>query len=174
MNVVFVEPAFPHYQREFVRALQATGHRVVGIGERPLAALGGELQHWLTHYEQVRSVVDEAALLDTVRGLQRRLWIDRLEATVEAHILPVAKVREKCGIPGTTIRTAWLCRDKPSMKEALRAAGIPCAQSASVANAPACSAPWTAPRRSTAASTTPSASSWRERSRCHLSTRSSG
>jgi carbamoylphosphate synthase large subunit len=135
MNVIFIEPAFPHYQREFVRALQATGHRVIGIGERPLAALGGELQHWLAHYEQVRSVVDEAALLEAVRGLQRRLWIDRLEATVEAHILPVARVREKCGIPGTSVRTAWLCRDKPSMKEALRAAGIPCAQSASVASA---------------------------------------
>jgi carbamoylphosphate synthase large subunit len=135
MNVIFVEPAFPQYQREFVRALQATGHRVIGIGERPLAALGGELRHWLAHYEQVRSVVDEAALLEAVRGLQRRLWIDRLEATVEAHILPVARVRERCGIPGTSVRTAWLCRDKPSMKEALRAAGIPCAQSASVASA---------------------------------------
>jgi formate-dependent phosphoribosylglycinamide formyltransferase (GAR transformylase) len=44
-------------------------------------------------------------------------------------------VRERCGIPGTSVRTAWLCRDKPSMKEALRAAGIPCAQSASVASA---------------------------------------
>ena len=135
MNIIFVEPAFPHYQREFVRALASIGARVIGIGERPLAALDGELRHWLAHYEQVRSVVDEAAMLEAVRHVQRRIWVDRLEATVEAHILPVARVRERAGIPGTKVRTAWLCRDKPSMKEALRAAGIPCAQSTSAASA---------------------------------------
>jgi phosphoribosylaminoimidazole carboxylase (NCAIR synthetase) len=41
-------------------------------------------------------------------------------------------VREACGIPGTTVRTAFLCRDKPSMKEVLREAGIPTAQSSPV------------------------------------------
>lgn len=129
MNIIFVEPAFPHNQREFVRALHAVGARVIGIGERPVEALDGELRHWLSHYEQIRSVVDEPALLAAVRGIQRRVWVDRIEATVEAHIMTVARVREACGIPGTTVRTAWLCRDKPAMKDALRAAGVPCAQS---------------------------------------------
>jgi carbamoylphosphate synthase large subunit len=135
MNVIFVEPAFPHYQREFVRALHAVGARVIGIGERPLEALGAELRHWLSHYEQVGSVVHEPSLLEAVRRVQRKIWVDRLEATVEAHIMPTARVREATGIPGTTTRTAWLCRDKPSMKEALRAAGIPCAQSTAAATA---------------------------------------
>ena len=39
--------------------------------------------------------------------------------------MAAAQVREACTIPGTSVRTAWLCRDKPSMKEALRAAGDP-------------------------------------------------
>jgi carbamoylphosphate synthase large subunit len=134
MNIIFVEPAFPYNQREFVRGLHAAGATVIGIGERPLAALDGELKHWLTHYEQIGSVVHEPSLLDAVRRIQRRVWVDRLEATVEAHIMPTAKVREATGIPGTSVRTAWLCRDKPSMKEALRAAGIPCAQSTSADN----------------------------------------
>ena len=129
MNVIFVEPAFPYNQREFVRALHGVGARVIGIGERPLAALDGELRHWLMHYAQISSVVDEAALLASVRDIQRRVWVDRIEATVEAHIMSVARVREACGIPGTSVRTAWLCRDKPAMKEALRTAGVPCAQS---------------------------------------------
>ena len=43
---------------------------------------------------------------------------------------PAARVREAAGIPGTSVRTAYLCRDKPAMKEVLREAGIPCAQSA--------------------------------------------
>ena len=57
------------------------------------------------------------------------MWVDRLEATIEAHTLAAAQVRENCTIPGTSVRTAWLCRDKPSMKEALRAAGVPTAAS---------------------------------------------
>ena len=40
-----------------------------------------------------------------------------------------AHVREACGIPGTSVATAFLCRDKPAMKEVLREAGVPCAQS---------------------------------------------
>src|SRR5262249_28672459 len=59
-----------------------------------------------------------------------KLWVDRLEATIEAHTLPAAQVREACTIPGTSVRTAWLCRDKPSMKQALREAGVPTAASA--------------------------------------------
>ncbi|MBS0375653.1 MAG: ATP-grasp domain-containing protein [Proteobacteria bacterium] len=131
MNVIFVEPAFPYYQREFVRGLAAAGARVFGIGERPVEALDPELKGWLTGYDRVRSVVDEGALLAAVRAVQGRVWVDRLEATIEAHILPAARVREASGIPGTTVRTAWLCRDKPAMKQALREAGVPCAQSAS-------------------------------------------
>ena len=132
MHVIFVEPRFPSYQRQFVRALHEVGARVTGIGERPVEALGDELRGWLDGYEQVRSVVDEDAMVDAVRRVQRRGWVDRLECTVEAHILPVAKVREACTIPGTSVRTAFLCRDKPAMKDALRAAGVPTARSAGV------------------------------------------
>ena len=129
MNVIFIEPAFPDNQHEFVRALHSVGANVVGIGERPADWLGDNLRQWMTHYEQINSVVDEASLVKTVQRIQSKLRIDRLEATVEAHVLTAARVREACNIPGTTVRTAWLCRDKPAMKEALRVAGIPCAQS---------------------------------------------
>ncbi len=64
MHVLFVEPTFPFNQRQFVRALHAVGARVTGIGEAPLEALDGELKGWLHGYEQVRSVVDEGALID--------------------------------------------------------------------------------------------------------------
>jgi formate-dependent phosphoribosylglycinamide formyltransferase (GAR transformylase) len=49
--------------------------------------------------------------------------------------MAAAQVREACTIPGTSVRTAWLCRDKPSMKETLRAAGVPTAASAAVDSA---------------------------------------
>jgi len=129
MNIIFVEPSFPRNQREFVRALHAAGARVIGIGERPVEYLDDEVKSWLHDYVQVRSVVHEPSLLEAVKLIQGELWVDRIEATVEAHIMPVAAVREARRIPGTTVKTAYLCRDKPAMKEALRAAGIPCAQS---------------------------------------------
>ena len=67
--------------------------------------------------------------------MQDKLWVDRLEATIEAHTMAAAQVREACTIPGTSVRTAWLCRDKPSMKEVLRSAGVPTAASAAVDSA---------------------------------------
>jgi hypothetical protein len=129
MNVIFVEPAFPPNQREFVRGLAEVGATVIGIGERPLDHLDPDLRGWMLHYHQLDNVTDVAAMTDAVRWVQERLWVDRLEAVVEAHTLAAAQVRENCTIPGTSVRTAWLCRDKPSMKEVLRQAGVPTAAS---------------------------------------------
>jgi carbamoylphosphate synthase large subunit len=135
MNVVFVEPFFPNNQRQFARALAEAGATVIGIGEYPADAFDDQLKGWLYHYERVPSVTDVAAMTQAVRWVQDKLWVDRLEATVEAHIMATAQVREACTIPGTSVHTAWLCRDKPSMKQALRAAGVPTAASAGVSSA---------------------------------------
>src|SRR5688572_33141635 len=89
----------------------------------------------MTHYHHVPSVVDVGVMTDAVRWIQDKVWVDRLEATIEAHTMAAAQVRENCSIPGTSVRTAWLCRDKPSMKETLRAAGVPTATSAAVSTA---------------------------------------
>ena len=129
MNVVFLEPSFPDNQKQFVRGLHEVGATVIGIGERPKDWLDGDVAGWLSHYEQVGSVVDEGRLYEVISGLQQHLEIERLEAAVEAHVMAAARVREACGIPGISARTAFLCRDKPAMKEVLRAAGIRCAAS---------------------------------------------
>ncbi len=135
MNVILVEPAFPATQRHFARALHEVGATVIGIGERPADWLDDELKGWLDHYEQCGSVTNVDWLTKTVRYVQSQLWVDRLEATIEAHIMTTAQVREDCGIPGTSVRTAYLCRDKPTMKEVLRDAGVPCAQSTAASTA---------------------------------------
>jgi carbamoylphosphate synthase large subunit len=129
VDVVFIEPCFPANQREFVRALHAVGARVIGIGERPKEALSDDLRHWLFHYEQIGNVTSPGEVERVVRLVQQRVRVDRLEAVVEAHVMAAAKVREACGIPGTSVKTTFLCRDKPAMKDVCREAGIPCAQS---------------------------------------------
>jgi formate-dependent phosphoribosylglycinamide formyltransferase (GAR transformylase) len=129
MHIVFIEPRFPPNQRLFVKALAEIGATVTAIGEGSKDSLDHELRHQLTHYESVTNVCDETALLAAVRHIQRFKPIDRLEAVVEAHIMPAAHVREAAGIPGTSARTAFLCRDKPAMKQVLREGGVPCAES---------------------------------------------
>jgi carbamoylphosphate synthase large subunit len=135
MNVVFVEPFFPSSQRHFARALAEAGATVIGVGESPAHVLDEQLKGWLHDYAQVPSVTDVEAMTRQVRRTQDNLWVDRIEATIEAHTLATAQVREACTIPGTSVRTAWLCRDKPSMKQVLREAGVPTAASAAVGSA---------------------------------------
>jgi formate-dependent phosphoribosylglycinamide formyltransferase (GAR transformylase) len=137
MNVILVEPFFPANQRQFARALAQAGATVIGIGEYDFGGFDDDLKGWLYHYERVSSVTDVQAMTNAVRWVQDKVWVDRLEATIEAHTMAAAQVREACTIPGTSVRTAWLCRDKPSMKQVLREAGVPTAASAAVDSAAA-------------------------------------
>lgn len=130
MNIVFVEPSFPRNQRRFVHALREVGATVIGVGETPEDWLEPEVRDSLVAYYKVDNVTDVHQLEAAVRWAQSIAWIDAMESTVESHQLAAAHVREARGIPGTSVRTTWLCRDKPSMKEVLRAAGIPTAASA--------------------------------------------
>ncbi|MET0711145.1 MAG: ATPase, partial [Jiangellaceae bacterium] len=93
MNVVFIEPFFPSTQRNFVRGLAEAGATVIGIGESPPEMLDDQLKSWMTHYHQVPTVIDVGILTDTVRWVQDKLWVDRLESTIEAHTLAAAQAR---------------------------------------------------------------------------------
>ena len=135
MHILFVAPSFPANQKRFVRALQRVGARVTGLGEAPAHELPDDLKGWLYGYEWVHNVCDEQALLDAVRRVQAREWVDRLEATVETHILTTARVREAATIPGLSVKAATLCRDKTVMKEFLRERGIACAASCAASSA---------------------------------------
>jgi formate-dependent phosphoribosylglycinamide formyltransferase (GAR transformylase) len=129
VNVIFVEPFFPANQRRFAIALASVGATVIGIGEYAEDDFDDELRGALHGYYRVRSVVDVAEMTQAVQAIQATTWVDRMEATIEAHTLTAAEVREATGIPGTSLRTTWLCRDKPSMKEVLRQAGVATAAS---------------------------------------------
>jgi formate-dependent phosphoribosylglycinamide formyltransferase (GAR transformylase) len=129
MNVIFVEPFFPQNQRRFVAALAGVGANVIGVGEYAESDLGDELRGQMGAYYRVSNVTDEAQLNAAVEWAQDLLWVDRLESTIESHQMAAARVREARGVPGASVKTTWLCRDKPSMKEALRQAGVPTAAS---------------------------------------------
>ena len=129
MHVLLVAPHFPDVQKRFARALKQVGAKVTGIGEPHANDLPHDVTQFLDGWEQVHNVTDEGALYDAVRRVQAREWVDRLEATIEAHMLAAARVREACTIPGLSYQQTLLCRDKTLMKEFMRENGIPCAAS---------------------------------------------
>ena len=128
-HVAFVGPdVFPAYG-DMVLGLKRAGALVTGIGFSPVARLGVPLRRHLDHYVTVGDVRDPQMLADAVRSVARRWPVDRIETGDESLVLPVAQAREALGLPGLSSRSALLCRDKPAMKDALRAAGVPCAAS---------------------------------------------
>ncbi len=130
-HIIFVAPHFPAGQRRFVRGLKAVGAMVTGIGDLPVEHLDSELRHLLDGYEYVPNLLDEDAMYEAVVRIQERgPWVDRLEATIESHMITTARVRERTDIPGLSTDQVFLCRDKFVMKEFLRDRGIPCAANA--------------------------------------------
>ena len=134
MHVLFLAPEHPAPHRDFVRALKRVGARVSGIGHHAARGLDAELRSWLDGYERVGSLFAPQEVADAARRLAGRSGFDRVEAVDEMLILAAARLRGALGVPGLSIETATLCRDKAAMKEALRAGGVPCAESAAVAS----------------------------------------
>jgi hypothetical protein len=133
-HVVFVGPDIFSAYVEMVRGLKQAGAVVTGIGHTPKARLDERLKGWLDHYERVGNVMDPGTVFEALRQVDRLRSVDLVETGDESLIIPVAKVRESLGLPGLSVRSAMLCRDKPSMKAALRQAGVPCAASAAVSS----------------------------------------
>ncbi|MFE7525304.1 acetyl-CoA carboxylase biotin carboxylase subunit family protein [Kitasatospora sp. NPDC057542] len=71
---------------------------------------------------------DRAAdrIRDLVAGLAAEFGPPAAVVGLYEHTtLPAARLREHFGVPGTTVRTATLCRDKVPMKHVLAQAGVP-------------------------------------------------
>ncbi len=111
---------------DFARGLKEVGARVIGVGATPPSRLRAGLKRHLDGWIHVRNPFDPA---EVARAIGRSGGIDRLETVEERLIEAAARARELLGLPGLSLAAARLCRDKPAMKEALRRAGIPCAES---------------------------------------------
>jgi carbamoyl-phosphate synthase L subunit-like protein len=115
---------------ELARGLKQVGALVTGIGAATsTSALPAGLKPWLDALEPAGNLTDAGSIADAARRASRRRGLDRLETGDENLVVPTAEARAALGLPGLSVRSALLCRDKPAMKEALRAAGLPCAES---------------------------------------------
>ena len=109
---------------EFTRGLAQAGARVLGVGDQPVAALPPLVKSALDDYLPVRSLWDEEAVIEAMRGWLRGRSLDRVECLWEPGILLAARLREAFGLRGLTVAQAQRFRDKEAMKAALDAAAI--------------------------------------------------
>ena len=130
-HVVFLGPDLFSAYVDLVRGLKRAGARVSGIGHTSIQKLDSRLHRYLDAYEQTNTL-DPGQVLAACQKLSRRAPIDLLETGDESLVMCAAQVRAQLELPGLSVRSATLCRDKPLMKEALREAGVPTAASAAV------------------------------------------
>ncbi|MDA8020251.1 MAG: ATP-grasp domain-containing protein [Thermoanaerobaculia bacterium] len=131
-HVVFLGPDLFSAYLEMVRGLKRAGARVTAIGHTSRGRLDRRLLRYVDDYIRIASLLDAGKVLQIVREIDRRVPVDQIETGDENLVLTCAQVREILEVPGLSIRSAQLCRDKPAMKDALRSAGVPTAASAAV------------------------------------------
>lgn len=127
MNVVFVAPFPAETTLRFARALKGLGHgRLLGVVHTPP---GGEDAALFEDVARVEDPMDLGQLAGAIERLKGRHGpIARILGILEPLQVELAKLRAHFGVEGTDVRTAELFRDKAMMKDALRAAGLPCAR----------------------------------------------
>jgi biotin carboxylase len=127
MRVLFLAPDTHVYNHAFVRGLRGAGAQVCGIG--PAARPSAAVAELLDDYSACPNILSTDALLVAQQKLGN---FDRVETIDEPLVEAAASLRQALDLPGLTVETARLCRDKVAMKDLLRREGVPCAAAARI------------------------------------------
>lgn len=129
-TVVFVAPFFRPTTLRFVDAVAALeGVRLGVISQDGIEHMPPGLRGRIDGHYRVENALDVGHLVTAVRAMQRHFGhVDRLLGTLEQAQEQLAAVREVCGIEGMRPAVSHRFRDKATMKEVLRAAGLPVAR----------------------------------------------
>ncbi len=124
-NVIFVAPFPLETTLRFARALRNLSNvRLLGVLQEPPPAEAGFADTAL-----VKDGLDAQQIADAIKGLVRRHGAPhRITGVLEDLQTQLAEVRAFFDVPGLTVASADRFRDKARMKDALRAAGLPCAR----------------------------------------------
>lgn len=130
MHVVFVAPFFMDTTLRFVRAVaELPGVQLGLVAQEPKDKVPADLRRSLAGYVQVDDALSPSHIRQGVELLSQKLGKPkRLLGTLEHIQVQLAEVRDMLGIPGLRTEQAHNFRDKARMKDALRAAGLPCAR----------------------------------------------
>jgi biotin carboxylase len=128
-NIIFVAPFPIETTMRFARAVAKLDDvRLLGLVHTPPDA-GSQDAHLFHDVVRVTDPLSGQDVLDGVEVLKRRHGQPhRIVGILEPLMVQMAQARERFGVKGTTAKTAELFRDKATMKDALRAAGLPVAR----------------------------------------------
>jgi biotin carboxylase len=126
-TVVFVAPYPAEASMRFARSYaELKGVRLVGLVQKEPR---GAAAKPFANFVHVADAFDVDQLIAATEKVRKRYGgLHQVVGVLEPLQVPIAQVREHFGIPGTSSATADLFRDKAHMKNALRAAGLPCAR----------------------------------------------
>ena len=126
-HVVFVAPFPAETTLRFLRALHSLADVRVSVVAHSLPQ--GKDRQLYQPLARVEKPMDVQHLRRAVASLKQR-WGQptRIVGLLEPLQVALAQLREDFGVEGTDVATAQLFRDKAKMKDALRAAGLPCAR----------------------------------------------
>jgi formate-dependent phosphoribosylglycinamide formyltransferase (GAR transformylase) len=130
MHVVFVAPFFMDTTLRFLRAVaELPGVHTSLVTQEPKDKVPGDLRQMLAGFAQVDDALSAGHIRQGVELLTQKLGKpNRLLGTLEHIQVQLAEVREVLHIPGLKAEHAHNFRDKARMKDALRAANLPCAR----------------------------------------------
>ena len=121
MNIVCLATYFKGV--DFIRECKSRGHQVVLITKEKM--LGEDWpRESLDEVIALPNDADTDLFIHLVGMLGRQTRIDRVVALEEFDVLTAAQIREHFGLPGQTCANARLFRDKGSMGDKAREAGI--------------------------------------------------
>jgi hypothetical protein len=124
MNILILSPGYPAEMPQFTRGLAEVGAKVFGVGDQGPGALPELVQRHLSGYLPVRSLWDEAAVVDAVRHWPAAASLDGVECLWEPGMLLAARLREALHLPGLSVAQTVPFRDKEAMKQVLDRAGL--------------------------------------------------
>ena len=128
-NIIFVAPFPIETTMRFARAAaKLEDVRLLGIVHTPPDPGSPDARV----FHDVIRITDPLSGQDVLEGVEvlkrRHGQPDRIIGILEPLMVQMAEARERFGVPGTNAKTAALFRDKATMKDALRAAGLPVAR----------------------------------------------
>lgn len=129
-TVIFVVPFFMEATLRFVAGtVRLPATRVALVSQDPLERLPEELRARIAAHWRVDDALDAQQIMNASSGLARKVGPpDRLIGSLEQLQVPLARVRERLGLPGLSAQAAENFRDKSTMKRVFERAGLPCAR----------------------------------------------
>jgi len=139
MNFIFISPHFPHTYWQFCDRLRRNGVNVLGIGDAPYDGLEAPLKAALTEYYRVDSLEDYEQVYRAVAFFAFKYGrVDWIESMNEYWLEQDARLRQDFNVTtGIQSDRIGIIKNKSSMKQVYRQAGIPTARQHMVSDADA-------------------------------------